>query len=218
MNRFPVFVFVAFVLLMFFSTSAPGQLQNRPPNLRRASSNPEQEAYRQIQIQRTLEAQQRTAMRRVEQEARASAAINEVMPSVSAAGMKRIERLLTPHADDLKKYKSFLDQDRTGIFKLLPPSVCDDARIVRADGECANSVPSGSRYSFRAGANTPDIHYLNDRLYVKGFFALLLLGNVGDVPIESLTPADGHLKPLLDFVPGADFDTARSQTSDIAEG
>ena len=218
MNRFPVVLLVVVVLLMFLSTAALGQLQNLPPHLRRAASNPEQEAYRQIQIQRTLEAQQRTAMRRVEQEARASAAINEVMPSVSAAELKRIEKLLTPHPDDLKQHKAFLELDRTGIFKLFPQSACDDFRVVRVDGECANSVPSGSRYSFRAGANTPDIHYLNDKLYVKGFFALLMLGNVGDVPIESLSPTERHLKPLLEFVPGADFDTARSQTSDIEEG
>ena len=36
--------------------------------------------------------------------------------------------------------------------------------------------------------------------------------------IESLSPAEGRLKSLLEFVPGADFDTARSQTSDIEEG
>lgn len=218
MKRLLLGLMAVFVFPMLLGIVVRGQLQNLPPELRRASNNPEREAYRQIQIQRALEAQQRTAMRRVEQEARASAAINEIAPSVSASEMRRIEKLLTPHPEDLKKYEAFLDLDRTGIFKLFPNSPCDDLRVVRVDGECANSVPGGSRYSFRAGANTPDIHYINDQIYVKGFFALHLLGNIGDVPIESLTSGDDRLKPLSEFVPGPDFEAARSQSSDIDEG
>lgn len=213
-----VLLAVVSVWFTFSVGSAFAQLQNLPPHLRRTASNPDQEAYRQIQIQRTLDAQQRTAMRRMEEDARASAAVKEVMPSVSAADLKRIENLLRPHPEDLQKYKSFLDLDRTGIFKLFPQSDCDEARIVRVDAECANSVPGGSRYSFRAGSKTPDIHYLNDLLYVKGFFALHLISNIGDVAIESLVPGDKFLKPLSEFVPSSDFDGARSQSADLEEG
>ncbi len=198
-----------------FAPPVECQIQNLPPNLRRAASNPDQDAYRQIQIQRTLDAQQRTAMRRAEEEARASAKVPERMPSVSPEDLKRIERLLTPAAEDLQRYKAFLDLDRTGIFKLFPHSACEETRIVRVDGECSNSVPGGSRYSFRAAANTPDIHYLNDRLYVKGFFAHHLLANIGDIPIEKLVIGDKFLTPLTEFVPSPDFDGARAQSSDI---
>lgn len=203
------------ILPLILAGLAVGQIQNLPPNLRRAASNPDQDAYRQLQIQRTLDAQQRTAMRRAEEEARASARVTEAMPSVSAEDLRRIEKLLTPYPEDLQKYKEFLDLERTGIFKLFPHSQCDEARVVRVDGECSNSVPGGSRYSFRSGAKTPDIHYINDRFYAKGFFAHHLLSNVGDVPIETLAISDKFLKPLLDFVPGLDFDTARAQSSDI---
>ena len=194
------------------------QIANLPPHLRRSASNPDQEAYRQVQIQRTMEAQQRVAMRQAEQQARDSAKVTEAMPGISAADLKRIEQLLKPHADDLQRYKEFLSLDRTGIFKLFPQSICDEARVVRVDAECANSVPSGSRYSFRAGSKTPDIHYVNDRLFVKGFFALHLLANIGDVPMESLAPGDKFVKPLSDFVPSVDFDEARSQVDDIQNG
>ena len=195
-----------------------GQVQNLPPNLRRQSSNPDQEAYRQLQIQRTIDAQQRTAMRRAEEEARASAKVSETMPSVSTADLRRIEKLLKPEPEDLEKYRAFLDLDRTGIFKLFPQSACDESRVVRLDGECANSVPGGSRYSFRAGSKTPDIHYLNDTLFAKGFFAHHLIGNVGEVAIEHLAFGDKYLKPLIAVVPSADFDEARSFSSDIEEG
>ena len=78
--------------------------------------------------------------------------------------------------------------------------------------------PGGSRYSFRGGSKTPDIHYVNDRLWTKGFFALHLFANIGDVPMESLPPADKFVKPLSDFVPSADYDEARSQGDDIENG
>lgn len=209
---------VLIVIPLVFGTFAFSQVQNLPANLRRQTNNPDQEAYRQLQIQRTIDAQQRTAMRRAEEEARASANIKETMPSVSATDLKRIERLLTPNAEDLQKYKAFLDLDRTGIFKLFPQSVCDESRVVRLDGECSNSVPGGSRYSFRAGSKTPDIHYLNDTLFVKGFFAHHLIANIGDVSIEGLLPDDKYLKPLAAVVPSTDFDEARSLSADIEEG
>ena len=215
MNRSLGGLMAAVTVTLMFSAAAVGQLQNLPPELRRSSSDPNREAYRQIQIQRILDAQQITAMRRAEQEARNSAKINEVMPSVSPADMKRIEALLTPLEEDFRKYKEFLDLDRTGIFKLFPQSPCEDSRVVRADGECANSVPGGSSYSFRARSKTPDIHYLGDKLFVKGFFAHHLLANIGNSPIESLRLDDKHLKGLSAFVPSPDFEGARSQSADI---
>ena len=207
-----------FVLQVGFAGVSAAQLANLPPNLRRAASNPDQEAYRQIQIQRTIDAQQRTAMRQAEQQARDSAKVTETVPGISIADLKRIEKLLRPNPDDLERYREFLALDRTGIFKLFPQSICDDSRIVRIDGECANSVPGGSRYSFRAGSKTPDIHYVNDRLFVKGFFAMHLIANIGDVQMGSLTPGDKYVNALMNFVPSTDYDEARAQVDDIENG
>ncbi|MEO7673117.1 MAG: hypothetical protein ABIU09_03445 [Pyrinomonadaceae bacterium] len=195
---------------------SPAQTQNLPAELRRAPRSPDEAAYRQLQIQRVMDAQARTAMRRAEDEARASAKRPaEQMPTMSSADIKRIETLLTPHADDLSKYKSFLSQDRTGIFRMFPQTACDETRVVRVDGECANSVPGGSRYSFRAGAKTPDIHYVDGRLVAKGFFAHHLLASIGDISIDSLAPISRQLKPLADFVPETTYEGARAQSSDI---
>lgn len=206
----------AMAFISFSVQLSPGQTQSLPANLRTTPRSPDEAAYRQIQIQRVMDAQARTAMRRAEEEARASAKpAAEQMPGLSSAEIKRIEALLTPHPDDLLKYKAFLSQDRTGIFRLFPQTDCDEIRVIRLDGECANSVPGGSRYSFRAGAKTPDIHYVNGVLVVKGFFAHHLLGNIGDIPIDSLAPGSSLLKPLADFVPETTYDGARAQSSDI---
>lgn len=207
-----------FAIPFVFISVAAAQVQNIPPHLRRQSGNPDQEAYRQVQIQRAMDAQQRTAMRRAEDEARASARVNEAMPPVSAAELRRIERILTPNAEDLEKFKNFLDLDRTGIFKLFPQSICDESRVIRLNGECANSVPGGSRYSFRAGSKTPDIHYLNDTLFAKGFFAHHLVADIGDVPIESLVYGDKFIKPVADVPASVDYDAARALSSDIEDG
>ena len=204
--------------IMIFAGVSAAQLASLPPHLRRASSNPDQEAYRQIQIQRTLDAQQRTAMRQAEQQARDSAKVTEAMPGISAADLKRIEKLLRPNPEDLELYREFLSLDRTGIFKLFPHSVCDEARIVRVSEECTNTVPGGSRYSFRAGSKTPDIHYVSDRLFVKGFFAMHLIANIGDVSMGSLAPGDKYVKALMDFVPSTNYDEARAQVDDIENG
>src|SRR5688572_16671426 len=99
MKRYLFGLLALVVVQLLIAGVCTAQLANLPPHLRRTTSNPDQEAYRQIQIQRTLEAQQRAAMRQAEREARDSAKIKEVMPSVSAADMKRIEQLLTPHPD-----------------------------------------------------------------------------------------------------------------------
>ncbi len=197
--------------ISFSPQISPAQTQSIPDNLRRSGRGPDD-----IQVRRILEGQARTAMRRAEDEARASAKpLGEQMPTVSAAELKRIEALLTPHGDDLLKYRTFLSQDRTGIFRMFPQTVCDETRVIRVDGECANSVPGGSRYSFRAGSKTPDIHYVDGRIIAKGFFAHHLLGNIGDIAIDSLVPGSKQLKPLADFVPETTYDGARSQSSDI---
>ncbi len=163
-----------------------------------------------------MDAQARTAMRRAEEEARASAKpAAEQMPGLSSAEIKRIEALLAPNPADLSKYKDFLNQNRTGIFRLFPQSACDETRVIRLDGECAISVPGGSRYSFQAGSKTPDIHYVDGRLIAKGFFAHHLLSNIGDLPIDSLVPGSTQLSALSEFVPETTYDGARSQSSDI---
>ncbi|MGQ0541286.1 MAG: hypothetical protein ACT4O9_05455 [Blastocatellia bacterium] len=211
-------ILLVFAFLTILSVIAFGQTQNLPPNLRRTTSNPDQEAYRQVQIQRTMESQQRVAMRRAEEEARSSATLPQgPRIEISAKDRKRIALLLKPNPEDLVRYKDFLNQDRTGIFRLFPNSKCDEYRVIRVDGECANFVPGGSNYSFRTNSMTPDIHFLDGNFLAKGFFSLQIISRVGDIPLDSITMASNEAAFLRDFTPETTFIDAQAQIKKIAK-
>ena len=206
-------------LVVLSAAAAHGQTQNLPPNLRTTPRNPDEAAYRQIQIQRAIDAQQRTAMKDMEDNARRTARLpGETIPELSAKDRKRIEALLAPNKDDLEMYKDFLDQDRTGIFRLFPNSNCESGGVIRVDGECINHVPGGSSYSFRGRATTPDIFFNNGLLAAEGFFSQSLLTSLGDVPIESVSPLTEGVGYLRDFEPAIDLESARKQRAEIVRG
>src|SRR5687768_4289061 len=177
-------------LLLLMIVSAHGQTQNLPPDLRRPPRSPDEAAYRQIQIQRTLEGQQRQAMRDAENNARSSPKFpREPLPRLTEADRKRIEALLTPDPADVAANKELLEQDRTGIFRLFPNSNCETRRQIKVDGDCANHVPGGSSYSFRFGGLTPDIHFNNGRLVTEGYFSQMIVTELGDLPVLNFAGA-----------------------------
>ncbi len=61
----------------------------------------------------------------------------------------RISKILTPNAEDLVKYKDFLQQKNTGLFRLFPDIGCESENIIRTDGDCENFVSGSWAYSFR---------------------------------------------------------------------
>lgn len=206
-----------FCLLLLLD--AFGQTQSLPPDLRRTPRNPDEAAYRQIQIQRTLEAQQRQAMRDAERNARATVTLpREKLPRLTEKDRKRIEALLTPNPEDVAANEALLDQPRTGIFRLFPNSDCESKRQIRVDGECANHVPGGSSYSFRSGALTPDIHFNNGLLIGEGFFSLAIVTELGDVPLLDLESSARGLAFLTGFEPSEDLLGARRQYAEIHKG
>src|SRR5262245_50431788 len=63
---------------------------------------------------------------------------------------KEQKKRLVPNPIDLKKYESFLETSRTGIFRLMPDLGCtENANVVRADTVCLQYIPESSYYSFR---------------------------------------------------------------------
>ena len=209
--------FVIPLLLSFISVL--GQTQNIPPHLLRPPRNPDEAAYRQIQIQRTMEAQQRQAMREAEASARASATLpREKLPKLTEADRARIEALLTPNPEDVAANKHLLDQPRTGIFRLFPNSNCESRRQIRVDGDCANHIPGGSSYSFRAGGITPDIHFNNGNLIGEGFVSQILVAELGDLALADVNLSTAGIGFLKDFEPANDFDGAAKQRAGILKG
>lgn len=76
---------------------------------------------------------------------------------------KKFATVTHPAEEDLAKYKDFLKQSDTGIFRLLPDYDCESENLVRLDGNCANFVSNAWAYSFRSehysGRNLHDISF-----------------------------------------------------------
>lgn len=206
-------------LLLLTIVSAAAQTQNLPPHLTRPPRTADEAAYRQIQIQRTIEGQQRQAMRDAERNARSSVSFpREPLPKLTEADRKRIAALLTPDPADVAANQELLQQERTGIFRLFPNSNCETKRQIRVDGDCSNHVPGGSSYSFRSGALTPDIHFNNGKLVAEGFFSQMIVTALGDVPLMKAGEASEKIQFLNSFVPAKDFAGAREQRAEILKG
>lgn len=204
------------VLILLSVAGAVSQAPVLPHGLRTTTRTPDEAAYRQIQIQRALEGQQRQEMRDLEATARASVKLpREKLPKLTEADRKRIEALLMPDPHDVAANKEILDQPRTGIFRLFPNSNCETKRHIRVDGDCANHIPGGSHYSFRPGAITPDIHFNNGQLVGEGFFSQIIVTELGDLPILNLSRAVEKLDLLNDFAPAKDLAGVGRQRAEI---
>lgn len=135
---------------------------------------------------------------------------------------KRREKILAPRAEDLLKYKNFLQQPKTGIFRLLPDFDCETKYLVRTDGQCANFVIFGSAYSFRdKGYSDADFHdisfkrefLVSDSLMTQGIFVSL-----GDASLDNLSLTSNGLKYLTEFKPETDRQLVEKQFTTIRNG
>jgi len=208
------------IVLLLMTVGVAGQLQSLPPELRRAPRNADEAAYRQIQIQRAMERQQRWDMRQAEADAHANAVKPGEKPTtLTEEDRKRLRELLTPNVDDIIANEELLKQSGTGIFRLFPNnSNCESKLRVRVDGECSRHVPGGSVYSFREGAITPDLHFNGGWLIGDSFFSQILIAPIGDVPLLDLTASSSQIRFLSSFEPATDVPGARQQYALIMKG
>ena len=135
---------------------------------------------------------------------------------------EKIKKITSPSEEDLAKYKNFLKQPETGIFRLLPDYDCESKHLVRLDGNCANFVSNAWAYSFRwkyySDITWHDLSFKNNALVSDGFFSQGLMVSLGDVPIENLSPTGGGVKYLFDFKPETEFAAVRKQHEQIKKG
>ncbi|MEO6588607.1 MAG: hypothetical protein ABIP06_04705 [Pyrinomonadaceae bacterium] len=140
---------------------------------------------------------------------------------------QRREKILAPRADDLLKYKNFLQQPKTGIFRLLPDFDCETKYLVRADSECANFVIFGSAYSFSAysfrdkGYSDADFHDISFKREFLVSDSLLMLGifvSLGDASLDNLSLTSDGLKFLTEFKPENDRQLVEKQLITIRNG
>jgi hypothetical protein len=144
------------------------------------------------------------------------------MKGLSKEDRRRFKEATNPSREDLLRYKEFLKQSNTGIFRLLPDYECETENIVKVDGECAGFVPGAWSYSFRRD-NYSD-KYLHDvGLRRDVFFSRSLLNqgifvSLGDIPVEKVDLNSVALKFVVGFEPGATKDQAASQFKDLEAG
>jgi hypothetical protein len=127
----------------------------------------------------------------------------------------RIKAILAPNEADTAKYKDFLQQKDTGLFRLFPDFDCQEKNLVRVSGNCADIVPGSWSYSFRrkdySYENFFDISLKDGNLISEGFLSQGILVRLGDVPLDAITPASDGLKFLSDFVPQVESQEAKKQ-------
>jgi len=136
---------------------------------------------------------------------------------------KEQKKRLVPNAQDLRTYKRFLEQARTGIFRLMPDLGCaENINILKADAVCLNFVPESSYYSFREKEHTleilADIRLKNGFLISDGILSQSILVNLGEVALEELAPTSEGLKFLAGFSPDSQGIEAQKQYIQLVRG
>jgi hypothetical protein len=142
---------------------------------------------------------------------------------------EKIIALRTPNPEDLTKYKEFLKQPKTGLFRLFPDLGCESKNLVRVDSNCANAVSFSSAYSFRQkdyvgsisqrnydDSNFFDIRLKDENLIADGFFSQEILVSLGDMPLEDVSLASKGIKFLVNFYPETKIQEAKKQFKQIA--
>jgi len=146
----------------------------------------------------------------------------EKTPPLTAEQRAVIKQILSPNSEDTNKYKNFLRQSDTGLFRLFPDLGCESNGIIRVDGNCANLIPGSWFYSFRQKAYSNetyfDIRLKDGNLISDGFLLQGILVTLGDVPLEDVSLVGSGLKFLADFKPRTKSPEVKEQFLQIAKG
>lgn len=136
---------------------------------------------------------------------------------------KRIEAIVSPNPADTAKYRDFLQQSKTGLFRLIPNFGCDTTKIIYVEGDCLNYVPNGWIYSFRQ-KNYPFINFLSDirldkeYLISEGFHTQGILVELGTDNLENITSETDGMKFLSEYAPATQFQEAKDQYEKLKNG
>ncbi len=136
---------------------------------------------------------------------------------------KEQKRRLLPNPQDLTKYARFLEQPRTGIFRLMPDLGCaENVNVIRADAVCLNYVPESSYYSFREKEHTiemlADIRLKNGFLISDGILSQGILVHLGEVELDKIAAQSEGLEFLAGFAPDSQGIEAQKQYLQMMRG
>ncbi len=134
-------------------------------------------------------------------------------------------KLLAPNVEDLAKFKIFLQQPDTGIFKLAADIGCsDDTNILVATPDCLDYTMSGggNSYSFRMKdyrlRRLADINFTNSSFQASGVFLHGFFAELGDIPLEQVNLQTKGVEFAAAFKPEPNFEKAKEIDSQLANG
>lgn len=211
----------SFVFLSLFSSSGLAQAAPLPAPI------PQQEAVKVRSEQRNqeeqLESRRRETGRLDRLQKNPANIIRRGALPFAIKPNKEQRKLLLPSTNDLVKYAAFLEQPRTGLFKLFPDLGCEEnARVIRVDNDCLNWIPTSAFYSFREKEHTraflSDILLKNNVFVSNSYLSQGILVALGDVPLENVSLAGDGMKFLIDYQPSPESGEALKQFNQITRG
>jgi len=138
---------------------------------------------------------------------------------------KKELKTVEPHRQLIVKYAEFLRQSETGLTKLIPDKGCaESTRVINVSEECLKySMPgAGSSFSFRTEnyriPRLADITYTDNGFQSSGALIHALFVNLGDVPLDEVTPETKGMKYLIDFQPEPNFEKSKEVADRLMEG
>ena len=142
---------------------------------------------------------------------------------LTKAERKKITEVKRVHREDKLRYKGFLRQSKTGIFRVLPDYGCETRLVIKIDGDCSSFVPGTWAYSFRrkdyGGEDFHDLSFKGKNFVVDSLLTQGILVSLGDVPIEGLSIGNSALLGYIaTFKPGYTRISAARQFADISKG
>jgi hypothetical protein len=134
----------------------------------------------------------------------------------------KIEAEKKPDEADSAKFADFLKQPNTGLIRLFPYLPCYEKYLIRIDGECANFIPTGWAYSFRAKAYSDqaffDLKLKDGNLITGSAISLGILTVLGDIPLENVSLTSDGMKFLAELKPETQQAESEKQMSGVASG
>ncbi|MBK6749102.1 MAG: hypothetical protein KA956_08645 [Pyrinomonadaceae bacterium] len=122
---------------------------------------------------------------------------------------------IAPSSDIVLRYKKFLEQKDTGIFKLVPDAGCsENHRVVVATDDCLKyTMPgAGNSYSFRTAnyriRHLADLMLAGDKFRIPGILTHGLLAPIGNIPLPEVSMRTPGIAFLTEFKPSTDFERA----------
>ena len=134
-------------------------------------------------------------------------------------------KAVEPGAEVFDKYADFLRQENTGLTKLIEDTGCaESTKVVVASDKCLKyTMPgAGSSFSFRAQtyrlSRLADITFTDNSFQAGGVFIHGIFVNIGDIPLEKVTPETEGLKYLTEFAPETDYKKSKEIDRQLSKG